>query len=386
MTIVTFSYTDGLPRPWIVPAGVTSVTADVSGAAGGNSADQTVSGGLGGEIKGTFTVSPGETLLITPAGQGGISAGGIGDGNGGDGGSAAVNGSGGGGASSVSRGSTRLLLAGGGGGATSVQFGIGGIAGGNGGGTTAQAGANGIASTGGQGGSNGVGGTGGTGNPPFFTSGANGGNSASTGANGGNGGGNRPGQLGGSGGGGGGGGWGGGGGGGGGFPGSGGGGGASFAAPQVTNVTSLQGVRSGNGSVTLTFVAAVRPTLSTQACPRTVETCQPFHDTATLTNGNNPTGSLYFALFRRGHSCVRIATKRMIVNGNGTYKSPSFKVKRPGRYYFQVQYSGDSNNLPTSTNSLDLPLETVCVKPGLSQWSCFLKSKLLKNVPNCLSL
>lgn len=97
----------GAVQTWLVPDGVTSITLDASGAAGGTSA---LPGGKGARVAGTYPVTPGQTLYIL-VGQKGV-----------DGNAATFIGAGGGGATAVFMGSlslsgTLLLVAGGGGGA-----------------------------------------------------------------------------------------------------------------------------------------------------------------------------------------------------------------------------------------------------------------------------
>jgi hypothetical protein len=94
----TFSYT-GAVQTWIVPAGVTEIEIETWGAQGGGAL-----GGLGARIKGTVSVTPGETLKYVVGGQG-----------------LSNYGYGGGGGSFVTRAdNTPLVIAGGGGGQDNV--------------------------------------------------------------------------------------------------------------------------------------------------------------------------------------------------------------------------------------------------------------------------
>jgi hypothetical protein len=114
---------------WIVPDGVTSVTVDAYGAAGGNGQipEEPSEGGLGGRTRATIEVTPGETLQVNVGGLGGSYTGGgpaIGGTNGG-GDAGGYGAGGGGGASGVGRGGTsvddRVVVAGGGGGGGARQ-------------------------------------------------------------------------------------------------------------------------------------------------------------------------------------------------------------------------------------------------------------------------
>ena len=75
----TFNYTGGL-QSYPVPAGVTKVTIDASGAAGGSATN--AAGGSGARLVASFTVTPGETLNVIVGGTGGIKPGQSGGGGG----------------------------------------------------------------------------------------------------------------------------------------------------------------------------------------------------------------------------------------------------------------------------------------------------------------
>lgn len=112
LATTTFSYT-GSSQTFTVPAGVTSITIDASGAVGGNAADRLTTnavGGSGSRASGTLAVTPGQVLQINVGGAG--SATGAGGFNGGGNGGTAAAGT------SCSGGG-----AGGGGGASDVRIG-----------------------------------------------------------------------------------------------------------------------------------------------------------------------------------------------------------------------------------------------------------------------
>ena len=102
----SFEYNGNTAQTFVVPDGVTSITAKLWGAGGG---EQTCSnreavGGAGGFSQGDILVTPGEVLTIYVAEGGGSTSG-------------YRHAAGGGGGSSVRRGEERLIVAGGGGGA-----------------------------------------------------------------------------------------------------------------------------------------------------------------------------------------------------------------------------------------------------------------------------
>ncbi len=289
-TTITFSYT-GAMQTWVVPSGVNSVVIKASGAQGGNAAVGGT-GGAGGYAEGTLAVTPGQVLNIFVGGQNGFNGGGIGGINGNNvfGGPSLGLAPSGGGATDVRVSGTalgdRVIVAGGGGGAghngTWIGCQVAGPAGngGSGGSLTGGNGTFGVGTPcncGGGGGDGGIGGTQATGGAaggyvgspnclrPSWTIGQNGslgqgGNGSTTFYNGTGGGG------------GGGGGYYGGGSGGSGSdttPGGGGGGGSSYIGG-VTAGVMTSGVRSGDGTLDITFLADIL------TCPTdlTVPACQ----------------------------------------------------------------------------------------------------------------
>jgi hypothetical protein len=373
MSTQTFPFNDGKSAMYTVTSAGT-LTIVATGAQGGQGMAQSA-GGNGGQITGTITITnPPQTFLIVVGGQGGDGqlsgviptggAGGNGQITGGDGGSSSeegLAGGGGGAASTITLNSSLIMVAaGGGGGGSDGSLTPGGMGGGmQGGAGTASTAPPGLGGMGGGGGTNGSGGLGGAGGTGTTGGPGSPGTSSSGGAGG------AGGLLGISPGGGGGGGGGGsqsGGGGGGGFQGGSGGGGASFADPTFfSSISTTAGMQAGNGMVTVTFVATpVIPTLLTFVCPKKVTVCESFHDIATLTEGNNPTGTLTFQLFR-GQKIVSSKTVSVLA-GKQVYRSPSFKVEQPGEYHFVASYSGDNNNQSVTTDPND-PNERICVRP-----------------------
>ncbi|MGQ0824615.1 MAG: glycine-rich protein [Actinomycetota bacterium] len=132
----TFTVT-GAAQPWTVPAGVTEIEVHAWGAQGGGTY-----GGLGGYVRATMTVTPGEVLHVYVGGAGSDTSG-AGGWNGGGAGATQFSppGAGGGGATDVRVTphtlTNRAVVAGGGGGAAAnatLAFGAGGAGGGNDGG------------------------------------------------------------------------------------------------------------------------------------------------------------------------------------------------------------------------------------------------------------
>ena len=87
------------------------------------------------------------------------------------------------------------------------------------------------------------------------------------------------------------------------------------------------------------------PAISTEATDITVG--GKIHDTATLSGGQGPGGTITFEAFGPADAtCGSTAafTKTVTVSGNGEYGSTDFEPKEAGTYRWVVTYSGDANN------------------------------------------
>ncbi|MBK8143748.1 MAG: hypothetical protein IPK62_01490 [Bacteroidetes bacterium] len=252
----TFNYT-GAVQTFTVPAGVTSITVDVSGAKGGNGVNLSV-GGNGGRVQGTIAVTPGQVLNINVGGMGAnctvCATGGFNGGGGTIAGAGQEAGTGGG-ASDIRVTpyalANRLFVGGGGGGGGYTGAAANGGAGGG------LVGANGQTWNGYAGGTGGTQVAGGIGGPgqggqPNAINGSLGLGGAGQGWSGGGGGGGG-GYYGG----------------GGGFIG-GGGGGSNYANPIATGVVHSQGFQASNGQVIISYTPAAQTCPSPTRTPVTV--------------------------------------------------------------------------------------------------------------------
>ncbi|MFO1284217.1 MAG: IPTL-CTERM sorting domain-containing protein [Burkholderiales bacterium] len=106
---------------------------------------------------------------------------------------------------------------------------------------------------------------------------------------------------------------------------------------------------------TLVTVNKATPGISTTATAGPLPAGSQFSDSATLSGGFNPTGSIVFRLF--GPSATPVCSDpgnlvytspAVTVNGNGVYSSPNVPINVVGTYYWIATYSGDSNNDPVS--------------------------------------
>jgi uncharacterized repeat protein (TIGR01451 family) len=81
-------------------------------------------------------------------------------------------------------------------------------------------------------------------------------------------------------------------------------------------------------------------------------------DSAVLSGGSSPTGTLTFNLFAPGEDpavSLPVHSDTLPVSGNGTYNSGGYTPTAPGTYEWIAVYSGDSTNAGSQTNVGDEP-------------------------------
>ncbi|MFN2608074.1 MAG: Ig-like domain repeat protein [Acidimicrobiales bacterium] len=117
-----------------------------------------------------------------------------------------------------------------------------------------------------------------------------------------------------------------------------------------------------NASNESVVVAAATPTLATTASLGVTVGGQ-VHDTAVLSGGFNPTGTITFTLYGPNDTtCASTAasTTTATVAGNGSYDSPAFTAAAAGTYRWVASYGGDANNAAVS-GVCNAPNESVVV-------------------------
>ena len=82
-------------------------------------------------------------------------------------------------------------------------------------------------------------------------------------------------------------------------------------------------------------------------------------DTATVTGGLSPTGTVTFKLFRDNTCSIQVFTSTNAIAG-GKATSGSFAPTTAGTYYWTAAYSGDSRNNPV-TSGCGAPNESVTI-------------------------
>jgi hypothetical protein len=326
----TCSYAAGVSDTFTVPAGVTQVLIKAVGGQGGaaysgvcinNSCTFTLVdiGGSGAIVTSSVAVNPSDTLGVTVATDGAVGPGpaptpplyngegGSGAGNGGDG--YKLFGSGGGGGSAVFSGAAALVVAGGGGGAGGC---------GDGGDAGQDAVPNpGCSSDIGFAATQTTPGAGSSLCAPNYPDAAGSGMNGGTGQGGGGGGGYFGGGAGCFG---------------------GGGGGSSYPAADVTGYDST-----GTPSVTISYT--VTPLIGTTQQPGSATVGSSIADQATVTGGDNPTGTVTFNLYSNSTGTgPALFTDADVALVSGVATSSGYTATATGTDYWVATYNGDSNN------------------------------------------
>jgi hypothetical protein len=145
--------------------------------------------------------------------------------------------------------------------------------------------------------------------------------------------------------------------------------GRALAGTGATGAVTMAG-SGGNTIGGCSVVVLATPSLSTVASPG-VTLGAPVFDTATLSGGLAPTGTITFNLYGPNDAICDSTSKftsTAIVNGNGTYTSASFTPFAIGTYRWRAGYSGDANNAAMLTACADVS-ESVIVsvlQPGVA--------------------
>lgn len=116
----------------------------------------------------------------------------------------------------------------------------------------------------------------------------------------------------------------------------------------------------------LSCAGRVTPGFSTQASPAVTLGGEVF-DTATLTGGASPTGTITFQLFGPDNAmCTGMAVFTDVVDvddGNDSYESGRFGPTAPGTYRWVATYSGDTENTG-AVSACNAENESVVVRPA----------------------
>ncbi len=110
-------------------------------------------------------------------------------------------------------------------------------------------------------------------------------------------------------------------------------------------------------------VAPAAPTIATVATPAGATIGQQVHDTATITGGFNPTGTVTFRLYSDAACTVQVftSTSPVVTGPPATATSGNFTTVAAGTFHWTATYSGDANNAPAGPTACLDPAEQVVV-------------------------
>ena len=140
---------------------------------------------------------------------------------------------------------------------------------------------------------------------------------------------------------------------------------AALAACAATLPSSAAAAGSLSWSAATPLVSG-SPSLTANASPSNGYS-GPYSDVATLTGGDDPTGTLTWQVFGPEQSTCSgpsVMTETKSVDGDGQYTAPAVMLSAPGAYYWDVTYSGDGNNSSVGPVGCESPAQSVAVYPG----------------------
>jgi protocatechuate 3,4-dioxygenase beta subunit len=118
-----------------------------------------------------------------------------------------------------------------------------------------------------------------------------------------------------------------------------------------------------NESVT---IVQASPTVATQAAASLggVVGRSVLSDSATVSGGDNPTGTITFSLTAPDGTTNTVGTES--VNGDGTYASPTVIATEVGTYTWHASYGGDPLNNGASDNGINESVTTIQASPSVA--------------------
>jgi uncharacterized repeat protein (TIGR01451 family) len=114
-------------------------------------------------------------------------------------------------------------------------------------------------------------------------------------------------------------------------------------------------------------VAPNQPEISTTQNPDSGAIGDTYKDTAHLSGGASPSGTITFNLYLE-QNCQgsTLDTETVTVNGNGDYSTPTgFNIQNAGTYYWVASYGGDSDNNAIASGCNDEPVSVAKNQPSI---------------------
>jgi hypothetical protein len=129
----------------------------------------------------------------------------------------------------------------------------------------------------------------------------------------------------------------------------------------------------GTGNSECFIVAKLQPTLVTTPTPATGTVGVVLNDSALLSGGSSPTGSIVFRLFAPNNpTCdpagpAPVFTQTVTVTGNGTYSTTGgYTTTQAGTYHWTASYSGDASNEPAASACADEAVVVAKAQPAIT--------------------
>ncbi len=134
---------------------------------------------------------------------------------------------------------------------------------------------------------------------------------------------------------------------------------ASYSGDSLNNGASDNGANEG---VVTTQASPMIVTQASESNGGVVGTAI-LSDSATLSGGYNPTGTISFSLTAPDGTTTPEGS--VTVTGDAVYSSPSILATEVGAYTWHASYSGDTNNGPASDNGANEGVTTVMASPAI---------------------
>ncbi len=106
--------------------------------------------------------------------------------------------------------------------------------------------------------------------------------------------------------------------------------------------------------ISFCYVPKAKPKIKTRVSKAEITVGTSVTDTATLSEGNNPTGTITFKVYGPNDTACSgpvVFTDEATVNGNGNYTSDAFTPDAVGTYRWIAGYSGDARNDPARASA-----------------------------------
>ncbi|MDQ6877165.1 MAG: hypothetical protein M3082_05605 [Candidatus Dormibacteraeota bacterium] len=102
-----------------------------------------------------------------------------------------------------------------------------------------------------------------------------------------------------------------------------------------------------------------QPSISTTANPKSATVGATLKDSATLSGGQSPTGTITFTLLDPKHAVAHTEIVH-VTGGNGTYSTSTGDIaSTAGTWQWKAEYSGDASNMPVASNAADEPVTVI---------------------------